>query len=93
MTTDSNSMPTEERERVILRFLAERDAMFKPKALFDNLERYEGITFGYKTVKRRLDSLEKKGLVETIGDVGYYEITDRGRDYLAGDLDADELED
>jgi len=93
MTEDTNSMPTEERDKTILRFLAERNAMFKPKALFENLREYESITFGYKTVKRRLDDLEERGYVERVGDSSYRRITDRGRSFLSEDLDASELED
>ena len=96
MTDDQHAMPTEERDESILRFLAERNAIFKPKALFENLREYENITFGYKTVKRRLNELEERGLVERVdlpdmNESSYRRITDRGRAYLAGDLDADDL--
>jgi len=43
-------------------------------------------------VARRLSELEKRDMVEKV-DEGLYEITDLGRAYLAGDLDADDLED
>ncbi len=43
--------------------------------------------------KRRLRELAEHGLLEKAEDKrGYYRITDRGRAYLAGELDADELE-
>jgi len=42
-------------------------------------------------VSRRLGKLTKAGLVENTEE-GYYRITDRGRAYLSGTLDADDLE-
>jgi DNA-binding PadR family transcriptional regulator len=44
-------------------------------------------------VKRRLPALEENGLIEKVDEKrGYYKITERGRGYLSGDLDAGELE-
>ncbi|QSG08885.1 Transcriptional regulator, MarR family [Halapricum desulfuricans] len=40
---------------------------------------------------RRLSDLVEADLVEKVDD-GLYRIADKGRAYLAGDLDADELE-
>lgn len=46
------------------------------------------------TVSRRMANLESKGLLQLVGDSGkHYVITDKGRAYLAGDLDASKLED
>lgn len=42
-------------------------------------------------VSRRLSELADYGLVDRV-DEGYYVITDLGEQYLAGELDADELE-
>lgn len=92
MGNHSDSMGTKEREQVILSFLNERQAMFKPKALFDNLDKYENITFGYKTVRRRLESLENRGLVERVGNKSYYRITEEGREALEGDVEGEDLE-
>jgi len=89
---ENDSMPKKERERLVLEFMDSSGVMFKPRALFDNLVEYEEITFGYKTVVRYLEDFEERGLVEQVGDRSYYRITDCGRDYLAGDLDADDLE-
>lgn len=75
-------MPKEERERLVLSFLDDRDVMLKPRALYENLKYYEGITFGYKTVVRYLESFEEEGLVEQTDDYGYYRITEQGREYL-----------
>jgi hypothetical protein len=46
------------------------------------------------TINRCLPKLERAGLVKRYEDPqGYTEITDRGRDYLLDDPDADDLED
>ena len=45
-----------------------------------------------EAVGRRLSELSEAGLVNRI-ERGRYEITDRGRAYLAGELDVEELED
>ena len=42
-------------------------------------------------VSRRLSRLVDAGLVERV-DEGLYKVTDQGRAYLAGDLDAEDLE-
>ncbi|MDJ1433051.1 helix-turn-helix domain-containing protein [Halostagnicola sp. A-GB9-2] len=42
-------------------------------------------------VNRRLSTLVEYGLVSRV-DEGYYEISDLGEQYLAGDLDAADLE-
>ncbi|GAB7017202.1 transcriptional regulator [Halostagnicola bangensis] len=42
-------------------------------------------------VSRRLSVLVECNLVNKV-DEGYYKITDLGKQYLSGDLDADELE-
>ena len=42
-------------------------------------------------VSNRLGAFTRRGLVEKLED-GRYQINDRGRAYLAGDLDAEDLE-
>ena len=42
-------------------------------------------------VNKRIRKLRDASLVERV-DEGYYRITDRGRAYLSGSLDADDLE-
>ncbi len=42
-------------------------------------------------VNKRLRILRNESLVNRV-DEGYYRITDRGRAYLSGNLDADDLE-
>ena len=46
---------------------------------------------GRSTVQKRLGPLESAGLIEKVDEKGYYRITDSGRAYLEGDLDADDL--
>jgi len=75
-------MPKEERRRVVLQFLDERDAMFKRRALYDNLREYEGITFSEQTVGRYLNEFKDDGLVEQTEEYGYWRITEKGREYL-----------
>lgn len=51
----------------------------------------ENIGRSREQVQRRLSELQGRGLVER-PKRGYYLITDEGRAYLTGDLDADDLE-
>ena len=76
---------------VILEFLDDHDLELSPKPLYRNLNRH-GHDIGYSTVRGRLPELAEKGLLEKDSD-GYYEITDCGHAYLAGELDADDIED
>jgi|AntRauMinimDraft_4_1070384.scaffolds.fasta_scaffold12573_2 Mn-dependent DtxR family transcriptional regulator len=69
----------------ILELLDESDLILTPAVMARNLD------YTRNWVSRRVGKLESAGLVEPI-DSGYYRISDRGRAYLAGDLDADELE-
>jgi len=86
-------MPTTERERVILAFLDESDVAFPLRPLFFNLKRKKNITFSRSTLRRRVNALVDQGFVRRINEGnGYYEITDKGRAYLAGDLDAGDEE-
>lgn len=51
------------------------------------------IAVSHPTVRRRLPKLLEHELVEKVDESkGYYEITEKGRQYLAGELDASELE-
>lgn len=88
-----NSMTKAERERVILQFLAETGLALPQKPIYVNLKRDRSITFTQKTLKRRLSDLTDRGFIRRL-DIGngYYEITDMGRAFLAGDLDESGLE-
>ena len=73
----------------ILELLDESDLTIPPMAIAFNIE-----NVSRPTVDRRLPKLEQAGLVRRYDNPqGYTVITDRGRAYLSGDLDADELED
>lgn len=72
----------------ILELLHESDLNLPPAVISHNVD---GIS--HTTVKRRLPILSEHGLVEKTSEKrGYYRVTDRGRDYLAGNLDASDLE-
>lgn len=75
---------------VILEFLDENDLELPPKPLYRNLNRH-GHNIGYSTVRGRLPELAQKDLLSKDSD-GYYQLTEQGRAYLAGDLNANELE-
>ena len=76
---------------VILEFLDDHDLELSPKPLYRNLNRH-GHDIGYSTIRGRLPELAENGLLEKDSD-GYYQLTDRGHDYLSGELDAADLED
>ncbi|MDQ2049343.1 winged-helix domain-containing protein [Natronolimnohabitans sp. A-GB9] len=79
------------KDGLILEFLAEHDLELPAKPLYRNLNRH-GHEIGYSTVRQRLGELESHGLLTNIDDAGYYEITEKGRAYLDGDLEASALE-
>lgn len=71
----------------ILELLFETDIALPPAVISFNIE------VSHPTVRRRLPKLLEHDLVRKADeDKGYYEITEKGRKYLAGDLDASELE-
>ncbi len=72
----------------ILELLDECGIAIPPRAIAFNIE-----NVSRPTIDRRLPKLEEAGLVERYDDPqGYTRITKRGRAYLAGELDVDELE-
>ncbi len=79
------------KDGLILEFLEEHDLELPAKPLYRNLNRH-GHEIGYSTVRQRLRELEAHGLVEKVDDAGYYAITSKGRAYLEGELDIDDLE-
>jgi len=66
---------------------------FPPTVVWYNLhERLGVIDKSRDTVARRMRKLIDRGLLSKISEErGYYQITQKGRDYLLGDLDADDL--
>lgn len=77
----------------ILEFLAESDVAAPPAVVTFNLDWHGIASPAYSTVKRRMRKLDTHELLEKVDtDAGYYAITDKGRSFLAGDLDPGELE-
>ena len=72
----------------ILSLLDEAELDLPPAVIAHNIE---GVS--HPTVNRRLPVLLEHDLVEKVDErKGYYAISDRGRAYLAGELDAEDLE-
>jgi len=72
----------------ILELLDECGIAIPPRAIAFNID-----NVSRPTIDRRLPKLEEAGLVERYEDPqGYTRITDRGRAYLTGEIDAEELE-
>lgn len=65
-----------------------------PTPTWVNLAEVRGITEKKQnTFSRRMNRLSEAGLLEKIdAERGYYVLTEKGREYLAGELDAGELE-
>lgn len=65
-----------------------------PILLHENIVAIRGnIDKSESTIARRMSILEDAGLLGKEGDEGaHYYLTDKGRAYLRGDLDADDLE-
>ncbi len=70
----------------ILETLEDTGILLSPRILAVNND------YTRQHISRRLSRLVAAGLVEKV-DEGLYQITDRGRAYLAGELDSDDLED
>ena len=68
----------------ILELLDETDITLTPSVVSYNINRDR------PTVNERLIELENRGFVDR-PKRGYYTITDRGRQYLAGNLDASDF--
>ncbi len=78
----------------ILEFLAECDIALSPRPLQYNLETRADVEMPYSTINHRLKLLTEHGLVEKEYPAGgYYSITEKGRQYLRGELSKDDLED
>lgn len=74
-----------------LRLLADYDLALSSTAIYYNLEQQLQRPPSRSTVTRALGGLREKELVEQpYGSL--YQITERGRRYLAGELDASKLE-
>nr|WP_238392144.1 winged helix-turn-helix domain-containing protein [Halorussus amylolyticus] len=69
----------------ILEILDESDLILSPSIIAVNLD------YTRNWVSKRLGKLREAGLVERLNE-GHYRITEKGREYLAGEIEADELE-
>jgi len=69
----------------ILETLADTDLILSPRVLEANID------YSRHYLSTRLGKLRDAGLVDRV-DEGLYRITDRGRAYLEGELEAEELE-
>lgn len=81
-------------DNAILEFFEEKDIATTPKTVHYNIvQRYELLEISYGHLKRRMRALEDHGLLEKVDDIrGGYRLTERGEQYLAGELDRDDLE-
>ncbi|MDS0475281.1 MarR family transcriptional regulator [Natrinema sp. 1APR25-10V2] len=68
----------------ILELLDESDLILSPAVTAINLD------YSRNWVSRRMSQLENANLIEKVNG-SYYQITDRGRAYLSGQIDANEL--
>lgn len=75
----------------VLKLLAEHDLALSATAIYYNLEQRLERPPSQATVTRALKGLREVGLVEQPHG-SLYQITGKGREYLAGDLDASEIE-
>ena len=86
-------------DNAILEFYAEIDCSdefrvsLPPTAVWQNLvEELKMVDRSSKTISRRMTRLEQMDLLEKTDEKrGYYRFTDKGKAYLAGDLDAEDL--
>lgn len=78
---------------LILEYMQEHDLVLSPRLLHRNLVRQDH-KIGYSTVRQRVKELEEHGLLEYDDeDSGHYVVSEKGREYLAGELSKDDLED
>lgn len=79
----------------ILEFFDQQDdgISLPPSVVHYNLtEVYQATDKSRATVSRRMKQLELRGLLEkTHEEKGYYKLSDKGRLYLAGQIDAEDL--
>ena len=81
-----------EKDDEILEYLKETEVSEPPAVIHFNVQR-RGADFSLRTLKRRLKKLREVGLVQIDYEEGrYHSISEKGRGYLAGDLDASELD-
>lgn len=78
---------------IILEFLDESGTALNKRGLEINLK-LSGYKVSYSTIKRRLPKLEEAGLIKSVDDSGpWYQITERGKQFLEGNLDLRDFDD
>lgn len=76
----------------VLELLAESDLALPPGAITYNLQHKLADAPSRSSITRAITELEDHGFIHKPLDSNtYYEITDRGRAYLEGELDASDL--
>lgn len=77
----------------ILELLADSNLALSPGVIHHNLQRLSESTPSRSTVYRAIEPLANHGLVEVSeSSDNYYVITERGLQYLSGDLDAGSID-
>lgn len=93
MAPKSKRMPKEERIRLMVEYLDDNEVALPAKVLHENLHMYRNATFSYRTIQRLLNESVDRGIIEIVDrNKPYYRITDRGREYVVGELDASNLD-
>jgi predicted transcriptional regulator len=70
----------------ILLFFEDHEILVSPKVLGANIE------YDRQYTSKRCRKLTQEGILEQDGESGLYGLSDRGRRFLAGELDAEEFE-
>lgn len=73
----------------ILEYLANEDEVASPA----EIKRGAGLPWSGTHVARRCRKLDEMGFLTKVSGAGVYSISERGRDYLAGEFDARTLDD
>lgn len=80
-----------EKDDIILEYLDEVGSAEPPAVIHWNLED-RGADHVVRTTKRRLKKLRSEGLIKIVYEDGsYHRITEKGRQYLRGELDASKI--
>jgi len=86
-------------DEVILEFLDSlgspngQPVLMSPRVIKDNLESRDLIEYSESSYSRRLQKLENRGFLgKTDSDASRYFITEKGRKYVAGELDPSEFD-
>lgn len=81
-------------DQEILEYLADKGVDASPRVLAHNMDRdLEGGAASYGHIKRRMRKLRRAGLLERYDDdAGIYGLSELGRQYMAGELDRERIE-